>query len=179
MISSKFRHAMKRTLSGLSDVTPPWLLRMSASQHALDKTVLAIRQEFAELFTLVLDASRMTTRADLFSQFVGGFQFPQYFGGNWNAFADCMCDLSWLGRGGFVLVLRNASVLLVDGDPDEFPVFLKLMEETGESFSQAQLMHPPLPFRVILHSSPEVVGALDLRLRAAGREVPMFDLPGV
>ncbi len=35
--------------------------------------------------------------------------FPREFGGNWDAFADELCDLSWYGDAGFVLLLRNVS----------------------------------------------------------------------
>ncbi|MGC2165630.1 MAG: barstar family protein [Gallionella sp.] len=35
--------------------------------------------------------------------------FPREFGANWDAFADELCDLSWHGDAGFVLLLRNVS----------------------------------------------------------------------
>jgi len=35
--------------------------------------------------------------------------FPPEFGANWDALADALCDLSWHGASGYVLLLRNAS----------------------------------------------------------------------
>jgi hypothetical protein len=35
--------------------------------------------------------------------------FPSEFGGNWDALADDLCDLSWHKANGYVLLLRNAS----------------------------------------------------------------------
>jgi hypothetical protein len=35
--------------------------------------------------------------------------FPAEFGANWDALADALCDLSWRGANGYVLLLRNAS----------------------------------------------------------------------
>ena len=36
--------------------------------------------------------------------------FPPEFGGNWDALADELCDLSWCGEvAGYVLLLRNVS----------------------------------------------------------------------
>jgi len=36
-------------------------------------------------------------------------RFPSGFGVNWDALADALCDLSWHGANGYVLLLRNAS----------------------------------------------------------------------
>lgn len=33
--------------------------------------------------------------------------FPDYFGRNWDAFDECICDLSWLSPGDVVLVHRD------------------------------------------------------------------------
>lgn len=42
-------------------------------------------------------------------------KFPSYFGGNWNAFEDCLCDLTWLPEGRLVLAHSNLPNL-PDGD---------------------------------------------------------------
>ena len=34
-------------------------------------------------------------------------QFPSYFGSNWDAFEDCLTDLSWFEAGGYVLLIQN------------------------------------------------------------------------
>jgi len=35
--------------------------------------------------------------------------FPSWFGANWDALADALCDLSWQKSAGYVLLMRNAS----------------------------------------------------------------------
>jgi hypothetical protein len=35
-------------------------------------------------------------------------QFPSWFGGNWDALADLLCDLSWQPAPGYVMVLQGA-----------------------------------------------------------------------
>lgn len=37
-----------------------------------------------------------TTKAELLTQLARELQFPAYFGHNWDALFDCLCDLSWL-----------------------------------------------------------------------------------
>ena len=34
--------------------------------------------------------------------------FPQWFGGNWDAFEDCLTDLSWSEASGYVLLLEHS-----------------------------------------------------------------------
>lgn len=34
--------------------------------------------------------------------------FPDWFGANWDALADALCDLSWREANGYVLLLRNS-----------------------------------------------------------------------
>ena len=36
-----------------------------------------------------------------------GLAFPQWFGGNWDAFEDCLGDLSWHPASGYVLLLEH------------------------------------------------------------------------
>jgi hypothetical protein len=33
--------------------------------------------------------------------------FPHYFGSNWDAFEDCLTDLSWIGAKGYFLLIQN------------------------------------------------------------------------
>lgn len=40
--------------------------------------------------------------------------FPDWFGGNWDALEDCLTDLSWRTAGGHVLVLEGAQDLARD-----------------------------------------------------------------
>jgi hypothetical protein len=61
-------------------------------------TVRDLRDEAdAEGITLrLVDGSAMRSRRTLFEEFAVACDFPDWFGGNWDAFADCMRDLSWM-----------------------------------------------------------------------------------
>ncbi|MFJ4209096.1 barstar family protein [Paenarthrobacter sp. NPDC089675] len=57
-----------------------------------------------------LDASRMKTLDDLFYGFSGISSFPEYFGWNWAAFADCIRDLAWL-------LIKRLSAMVASAEP--------------------------------------------------------------
>lgn len=47
--------------------------------------------------------------SELFAVISSAMQFPNYFGGNWDALDECLIDLDWLPADGYVLMLREAS----------------------------------------------------------------------
>jgi RNAse (barnase) inhibitor barstar len=69
-------------------------------RYRLDRplTVRAIRDELmvAGWGMRIVDGAAMVDRAALFDVFAVACDFPDWFGRNWDAFADCLRDLSWL-----------------------------------------------------------------------------------
>jgi RNAse (barnase) inhibitor barstar len=72
---------------------PPGRYRLSAPI-----AVRALRDELSTAgWTMCLvDGAAMTDRASMFDDFAAACDFPGWFGRNWDAFADCLSDLSWL-----------------------------------------------------------------------------------
>ncbi|HEY2794380.1 MAG TPA: barstar family protein [Micromonosporaceae bacterium] len=95
----------------LADLTsgalPPGRYRLSESV-----TVRALRDELAAADWLmrVVDGGTMTDRASMFEEFAVACDFPSWFGGNWDAFADCLRDLSWLPQQPLVILWQRAGV---------------------------------------------------------------------
>lgn len=54
-----------------------------------------------------LDLAGVDDKAGFLEVAAKALRFPDYFGSNWDAFEDCLTDLSWLGAGGYVLVVQN------------------------------------------------------------------------
>lgn len=65
----------------------------------------AAAQAGLALFTL--DLAGVDDKAGFLGVAARILQFPDYFGFNWDAFEDCLTDLSWLGAGGYVLVVQD------------------------------------------------------------------------
>jgi RNAse (barnase) inhibitor barstar len=58
-------------------------------------------------------------------------RFPEYFGNNWDAFADCLTDMSWHETGGFV-ILYDQFDSLAEHSPREFKMVLDIFKESTE-----------------------------------------------
>jgi hypothetical protein len=65
----------------------------------------------------VVDGTGVRDRDALFDAFGAALSFPDWFGGNWDAFADCLGDLSWL-RGEGIGVLWRRSGVFAEAAPE-------------------------------------------------------------
>lgn len=75
-----------------------------------DSTIEEINKSISsEIFIGVVEGSRDID--SLFESFKDAFFFPDYFGGNWVAFDECLNDLDWLDAEGYVLIIKNSEVL--------------------------------------------------------------------
>ncbi len=97
----------------------PWaqqLLEVSrAGSYTLGCETAALHQAAAEAGVSVLevDLKGIKGKQKFIHALANAIVVPPGFGANWDALADVLCDLSWLGETrGFVLLLRNVSATL-------------------------------------------------------------------
>ena len=58
-----------------------------------------------------IDLEGCTDKAGLLARTAQALAFPAWFGGNWDAFYDCLADLGWRETEGWLLVLENTGDL--------------------------------------------------------------------
>lgn len=85
----------------------------------------------AGLRWVVVDLRRARGKHALLSACARGFVFPASFGGNWDALADCLQDLSWLAEPGTVALLRGDADFGVAA-PDEHAMLLEILAASAE-----------------------------------------------
>jgi RNAse (barnase) inhibitor barstar len=105
----------------------------------------------------------------LFAEFAREFQFPQYFGENWPAFADCMTDLTWLPAPAYLVVIDDAEQVLSE-DSLDFPTFVRIMSHVGEHWGrpyghQAPHVSGAIPFNLVLVVTPERLSEMAARIQ--------------
>lgn len=74
----------------------------------------------------VIDLRRARGKRALLGAFARALVFPDTFGGNWDALADSLQDLSWLPEPGWVLVLRGTADFAAAA-PDDYAVLLEIL----------------------------------------------------
>jgi hypothetical protein len=69
-------------------------------------------------------------KALLLKNIAAALEFPDWFGANWDALEDCLCDLSWREASGHVLMFEGAK------SGDEFGVLIDILRSSGEYWAQ-------------------------------------------
>jgi hypothetical protein len=92
--------------------------------------------------------ANIVRKQDLIATLDKQLSFPDYFGGNWDAFNECLRDLSWLPTG--PVVLLHADVPLVNDVPNA-RTYLAILSDAVRDMSKSE-DHPlsivfPVKFR--------------------------------
>jgi RNAse (barnase) inhibitor barstar len=82
-------------------------------------------------------------------------RFPEWFGENLDALADCLSDLSWLPSEGYVLVLENTGDWRAQ-EADTFDTVLEILNQTAERWAKDRV-----PFWAFLPVSTRDLAAIN------------------
>lgn len=77
-----------------------------------------------------IDLEGCTEKADALERIARGLSFPGWFGGNWDALADCLGDLSWLLAPGYLLLIEHSGDWHA-AQPEEFDTLLAILNEAA------------------------------------------------
>ncbi len=146
----------------------PAVTLVELATGTLDGRLRAWRLAHPTWAVVRLRGSRCLDASGLFAEAGAALQFPSYFGENWDAFADCLSDLSWLPAEGYLLVLDEADQLL-RGAPDDLETLRTVLTETAQVWGEQQAVladgtADPVPFSSLLVSPPGTGRATARRL---------------
>lgn len=103
-----------------------------------DRAAIVDAATLLELRLLPVDLRDCRDRDDALERIAAALQFPDWFGGNWDALADCLNDLSWLPAPGYVLMLDHADDWR-RGDLEGFEVLLDVANDTGARWAAQRI----------------------------------------
>jgi hypothetical protein len=113
----------------------------------------------------LVDATDLRTPSDIFDTFSETFEFPGYFGRNWDALAECISDLSWLSGNSVVLIISRSSAIS-DGSPDHRVLLEILLEASSCPISPHADAGPSRRLSVIFADSPPGLTAIRSRIES-------------
>jgi hypothetical protein len=99
---------MGKLTQRLSDATRSGVYR-AAGTAEIDDAVRGTRLDLAHV-----ELRGVEDKEALLGVLAQALGFPDWFGGNWDALEDCLCDLSWRPGDGHVIVLRGGGALGAD-----------------------------------------------------------------
>ncbi len=102
-----------------------------------------------------VDLAGCRDKADALERIAKGLSFPGWFGGNWDALADCLGDLSWLLAPGYLLLIENSSAWH-EAQPDEFDTMLAILNEAALEWRERNVA-----FWALLPLPAEAMAALE------------------
>ncbi|MCX5613508.1 barstar family protein [Streptomyces sp. NBC_00047] len=92
-----------------------------------------------------MDGTRMANQQEMFREFARSFNFPDYFGMNWNALDECLADLDWLDCSGYLLIIESSRAVLGGEGKEARRLLLDLLRDISEEWATGGIL-----FRVVL-----------------------------
>ncbi|MBP6597415.1 MAG: barstar family protein [Arenimonas sp.] len=72
-------------------------------------------------------------KRDLLQRIASVLEFPEGFGGNWDALADSLGDLSWLAARGYVLGLEHSQAFRAQ-HPGDYAALVSVLEDVADAW---------------------------------------------
>jgi RNAse (barnase) inhibitor barstar len=108
-------------------------LRAEHSGVSATPAQLAVLQAGAErggLAWLTVDLAPAGEKVRFLAECARDLKFPETFGANWDALADCLQDLSWQPAPGYVVRFANAQVFAAAA-PRDFTTAVEILEDAA------------------------------------------------
>lgn len=80
-----------------------------------------------------IDLATVRDKASLFERLATALEFPDWFGHNWDALADCLGDLSWLQADGYLILLENCDGFRT-GHGGDFATALQVFSSASDAW---------------------------------------------
>jgi RNAse (barnase) inhibitor barstar len=80
-----------------------------------------------------VDLSGCADKAEFLARVADALDFPKWFGGNWDAFFDCLTDLGWRPATGYLLILEHTDDMRRDA-PESLDTALSILAEAADAW---------------------------------------------
>lgn len=116
----------------LSDVTRAGVYHLPHGLAGGNQRLVAAA-EACGYFVFHIDLSSVKDKDSLLTAIGKDMGFPEWFGHNWDALADCLADLGWRPAEGYLVLLEHADALQAN-DESDFVNLLKIFAEAADEW---------------------------------------------
>jgi RNAse (barnase) inhibitor barstar len=142
---------MLKLLDVFKDFKASGVFRLEGEISAEELSKIA-RQHGLAFF--LIDGRKIKNKEQFLKDSAKAMNFPDYFGANWDAFEDCLTDMSWHEAKGFVILYDNMDSF-AQHSPDQLKVALGIFRDTVEFWRSQKKM-----FFVVVHGQGGQLGEL-------------------
>lgn len=125
--------------------------------HLSGRTPIATlrrRAEEAGLRPFTLDGDAISDKDSFLRACADAMAFPAYFGRNWDAFEECLTDLSWAPANGYI-VLYDHVAPFIRQSPKDWAVARDILTDAVEYWRRT-----PTPLSVLLRRTAGLLSAV-------------------
>jgi RNAse (barnase) inhibitor barstar len=124
--------------------------------------------ERGDIRVALLQGGEPATAAGFFRAVAASLEFPDYFGGNWDALDECLSDLAWIPEPAVLVVIRDADRLLANA-PEDWRILLDIL-------AAREMEIPARTLRLLLHAEHDAASHLLRNVGVTGHALPSFTL---
>ncbi|RUT10137.1 hypothetical protein DSM106972_006320 [Dulcicalothrix desertica PCC 7102] len=103
-------------------------------QPTVEKVIEALSGQGIQVF--YLDGREIYNKETFLTKAATAMNFPSYFGGNWDAFEECITDLTWYPAEKYVVIYERPDIL-AQADPTAWQTALDILR-AAEEYWQAK-----------------------------------------
>jgi hypothetical protein len=160
------------SLHALTHAKAPWTHLLAATPSDACDALGGLESSAANrLVARLIRGRKSTTREAFFDESAAALQFPYYFGENWDAFNDCITDLSWLRADAVVICVSDANRLLDAAPAEQLERFAAVIDNAATRWNKPEKGQLARPFHVVLQVAPGEEAAQEKRMQAAGMKL--------
>jgi len=149
-----------------------------ANESTFANLYLQLTSDYPQAAIRMVRGDKSKTLPDFFNEIGAALQFPYYFGENWDAFEECITDLSWLDGEAYLLMVNQANLLLQDTPQKDFQILMEVLSDAHQTWlTQPQIVNEdehPTAFNVLLGCTDEHRSGLTQRLTDSGVKFQVF-----
>ena len=126
---------MKKLQPIFNGKRPPGIYRLGSRAKA-PSVMEALQSEGWRGFHL--DGDDIKDKKTFLTACDAALEFPGYFGGNWDAFEECINDLDWITPAKGYVLLYDQVARFARKDPDEWRMAYNILQESVERWQNTK-----------------------------------------